>query len=75
MRKGKFELGVRAPEVQELQKIVCITRQDGRLTETTREAILKFLRDHNLKDPSEPDEITDIDAVSLRTASDNHIGC
>ena len=33
------------------------------------------LRDHNLKDPSEPDEITDIDAVSLRTASDNHIGC
>jgi len=74
MRIGQFERSLKGPELRDLQRIVCIT-SDGRFTETTRNAILKFLSEHNLKDQSAPDKITDVDAVSLRTASDQGIGC
>ena len=79
VRVGAFELALRPPEIRALQKIVCIG-QDGRLTAMTRKAILDFLGSHqmdgrNLKDPSKPNAITDVDDASLHSASDKGIGC
>jgi hypothetical protein len=72
--QGRFEVGLTKKRTIELQSIAGISPPDGKFTSATKEAILSFLRSHNMKDSRSPDAITSTDDVCMKRFRDGTIG-
>ena len=65
IRVGRFEEQLDETPLKDLQRASCLP-EDGKFTAETRAAILKFLKDKNLKDKAFSDRITARDGAKLR---------
>jgi hypothetical protein len=74
-RIGDQEKRLQPDDIAAFQRVVC-QPADGRFTIATREAVLNYLRDNNLKESTQPPErITRTDRIDMLDAADNDPKC
>lgn len=74
VRVGSFEKRLVASDIRGFQCLVG-QPQDGKFTAATRAAVMKFLKDKQIKDLAFPDQITAKDGTRLRDALDSRTDC